>query len=324
MKVLRLAVFITIEVVLLPISFVGLALYMTIMLRCRRGGISYTAYEPLGSRVIFDALGLRPDPAAKAVLHALPTSTSLGITLCFEPTVFALRLSGFRPGFATLPVELPSTIMTMFTHRTEFFDRRLEAALAEVTQIVILGAGWDTRAYGMLRNRAARVFEVDAPATQDAKRVAVEKAGLDASSVTFVAVDFNTESWLERLQAEGFDIAEPAFVLWEGVTYYLQPAAAADTLAAVARLAPGSQVGFDYFSQELAEGRGPKQLARAHGWLRWLGEPWIFGIPTTPPPPRTHAEAFVESAGLRLEEHEPFGPDHEVFGGVVLASVPSS
>ncbi len=51
--------------------------------------------------------------------------------------------------------------------RTEFFDRTLQAALDSVGQVVILGAGWDTRAYGMLDGWNHPVFEVAAWLTEN-------------------------------------------------------------------------------------------------------------------------------------------------------------
>ena len=317
----RLLLFVLIELVLFPVSLVGVLLYMTAMFRCRRLGASYTAYEPLGARVVLDAVAARPDPAARPLLSALPTSSAVGAAMVFGPTLLALRASGYRPGFATYPVELPSSVMTLMSHRTQFLDAAIEAALDRVEQVAILGAGWDTRAVGMLRGVGIRVFEVDTPATQAVKRAGMERAGLDDAEVTYVAVDFNRERWLERLRDEGWDSGKRSFVLWEGVTYYLDAEAAAATLRAVGDLAPGSEVAFDYFTGDVPAGGGPKQLARARRWLDWLGEPWTFGLPADEPP-EAAARAFVEAQGLRLVRHEPFGPPGEVFGGVVLASVP--
>lgn len=122
-------------------------------------------------------------------------------------------------------------VTSMFNARTTFFDRALVDFLPRVTQLVVLGAGWDTRAYGL--PESVRVFEVDAPDTQSRKRALLAECEIDASGVTFASVDFNRESWLDRLVAEDLDPSRSTFVLWEGVTYYLEPEAVAATLAAV-------------------------------------------------------------------------------------------
>ena len=88
--------------------------------------------------------------------------------------------------------------------------------------MVILGAGWDTRAYGLLKDKELAIFEVDAPATQAAKRSAIEATGLDASGATFVSCDFNNQSWLDAVKEKGVCQDLGTFIRWEGVTMYLE------------------------------------------------------------------------------------------------------
>ncbi|MEK3934329.1 class I SAM-dependent methyltransferase [Sporosarcina sp. FSL W7-1349] len=112
-----------------------------------------------------------------------------------------------------------------------------------VSQYVILGAGLDTFAERRpeLGSRM-RVFEVDRPGTQAWKRNRLMELGFDIPEwLRFVPVDFETEgSWLEKLQAAGFDRSQPAVVASAGVTQYLTKEAIADTLRQVATLSPGS------------------------------------------------------------------------------------
>ena len=137
-----------------------------------------------------------------------------------------------------------------------------------------------------------------------------------------MALDFTETSWLDTLKTVGFDSALPTFVLWEGVSYYLRADVVEATLRAVASLAPHSAVAFDYFADRIPN---PQSL-RGRLFLRYfrsVGEPLIFGLPTTPPS-RAHAEKLVVSCGLRLEQHEPLGEESaraEPFGGLVVATV---
>ena len=66
---------------------------------------------------------------------------------------------------------------------------------------------------------------MDAPTTQAEKRKALALAGIDSRHVTFVAVDFSIDDWMDTLIKAGFDPAVSTLFLWEGVTYYLTEAA---------------------------------------------------------------------------------------------------
>ena len=285
----------------------------------RREGSSMTAASPLGLRWLLHETGQREDDAARRLFLRLPGMSETAAKLILQPTVLASRLSGYTPGILQYPFSAPSSMMTMFNARTTFFDQALADSLEDAEQVVLLGAGWDTRAYGL--PESVGVYEVDAPDTQHQKRALLAEADVDPGPVTFVAADFNTESWLDRLGAEGFDPARKTFVLWEGVTYYLQPEAVADTLRAVATLAPGSQVAFDYFSRGWVEGSdAPLFVKMMRPALKLTGEEWEFGISTTPDA-RAEAARFIEAHGLTLERWAPYGEERKPFGGLVLATV---
>ena len=105
--------------------------------------------------------------------------------------------------------------------RILYYDKCVGDALASgIRQYVILGAGFDSRPY-RLAGPGCKVFEVDHPATGRVKRQRVAKAGLDASDVTWVGVDFLRQDTRQRLVAEGLDPGLPTLFTWEGVTMYL-------------------------------------------------------------------------------------------------------
>ena len=131
--------------------------------------------------------------------------------------------------------------------RSCFVEDQLAAAVAQgVSQYVVLGAGLDTFAW---RNPfpALHVFEVDFPATQEWKRALLEEAGLaQPGNLTFVPLDFEHKTLAAGLVEAGFDAAKPAFFGWLGVVPYLTREAFRATIRDIARMAPGSGVGFDY------------------------------------------------------------------------------
>ncbi|MGA7313760.1 MAG: class I SAM-dependent methyltransferase [Silvibacterium sp.] len=125
-------------------------------------------------------------------------------------------------------------------------DNLSRAVTAGVRQYVLLGAGLDTFAY---RNPYAglRVFEVDHPATQLWKRDLLQRSGVPIpESVTYVPVDFESQSLCAQLQTSGFNIHAPAFFAWLGVVPYLTLAAFRTTLGFIASQPTGSGVTLDY------------------------------------------------------------------------------
>lgn len=187
--------------------------------------------------------------------------------------------------------------------RERYIDDYLCARLDEgLEQLVILGAGFDARAYRFdaLQRNHVRTFEVDHPATQAAK---LEKLiaifGKRPPHVTYVGVDFNTQSLGQRLAECGYDEARKTLFIWQGVTQYLTPQAVDDTLAFIRRhSAAGSSVVFDYADPAIlsgAGGHGEVRSTRRYG--RITGEDLIFGIPIA------EAERFLEERGFTQIEN---------------------
>ncbi len=165
--------------------------------------------------------------------------------------------------------------------RTRLIDERVAAELPRVRQVLILGAGFDSRAYRLPGMERVAVFEVDHPATQAAKRRALERgAGRPGGQVRFVPVVFGTDDPARRLADSGFEPGAPTLVLWEGVTNYLDPLAVDATFRFLAAaVGPGSPVLFTYIDRGILDGTanfaGAQSTLRA---VRRLGEPFTFGL----------------------------------------------
>ena len=186
--------------------------------------------------------------------------------------------------------------------RTRFIDDEVRRAVARgVGQLVILGAGFDCRAHRMPELASVRVFEVDQTDTQRVKRhrlgsISAAEPPLHPG-VAYVGVDFERDDLSERLVASGWDPAQSALFLWEGVTNYLTETAVGEVLAFLGRAARGSTVVFTYIHRGLLEGRvqfeGGEKLMRN---VRHLGEPWRFGLYPE------QVAAFVGRFDLELRE----------------------
>ena len=307
---MKILIFGLVSLLLAPVSMVGIAAYLVFLFAFnRRNGISGTAYEPLMGRLMMHDAGQREDIAARKLADGLPALPRPTYSLLMGPTKLAVRLSRWVPSVMEYPGPRPAPLMAAMGIRTAFFDRTLKEALSTVGQVVILGAGWDTRAYGMLRDWGHPIFEVDRGPTQRAKLVGLERAGIDHSHVTFVEADFNRRSWLESLEENGFDATVPTHVIWEGVTMYLEEEAIIDTLRTVARFPAGSTLAFDYFARQLIKAEPPFRVLGGLVTLSitWFyGEPVVFGFDMTPPA-RDKMDGWLTENGLALSDYEFLG-----------------
>jgi methyltransferase (TIGR00027 family) len=129
--------------------------------------------------------------------------------------------------------------------RTRAIDDALRAALP--CEVVILGAGLDSRPYRMSELASTRVVEVDQPAIIAAKQKAARRFG---ARVEYVAIDFETERLEDKVELRG-----KTFFIWEGVTQYIARAAVDAVLRWVARAPRGSELVFTYVPLEVIEGR---------------------------------------------------------------------
>ncbi len=166
--------------------------------------------------------------------------------------------------------------------RTAWIDRRVEALVGGESrnQVVLLGAGLDTRA-ARLSRPGVRWFEVDHPTSQALKLSRLD--GLDGyprEASTYVRCDFEDDDFLDRLCDAGFRAEHPALFLWEGVTPYLSEEAIRATAGRIAERCHGQTVLlFDHLEEKLVAGRSKEDSDQALvGLVEELGEPFRFGI----------------------------------------------
>jgi methyltransferase (TIGR00027 family) len=164
--------------------------------------------------------------------------------------------------------------------RTRIIDDALKGAIAMgTTQLVILGAGYDTRAHRMSELAPCRVFEVDHPATLANKRQVASRWKRVTGTLRYVPTDFERDDLHARLHEHGFERDQPAFFVWEGVTNYLSEESVTRTLRFVAECAPASELIFTYVHRSALDGTHPSAGTRR--LLRTLAraqEPWRFGF----------------------------------------------
>jgi methyltransferase (TIGR00027 family) len=164
--------------------------------------------------------------------------------------------------------------------RDRYIDDVLQNFLNEgLQQLVILGAGYDSRAY---RFNAAgmKVFEVDHPATQTDKLAKLQAIfGKIPEHVTYVPVDFNTQALERRLLESGYDPKQKTLFIWQGVSMYLTREAVDATLAFVVhRSGAGSAIVFDYIYQAVLDAQKHGEIKNMRRYRFMTGEGLTFGI----------------------------------------------
>ena len=193
--------------------------------------------------------------------------------------------------------------------RTRFIDEMMERAVrGGATQLVILGAGFDTRALRFKELlKGAAVIEVDYGATQEYKKRRVEEGfGGAPPNVVYAPIDFARESLGEVLRRAGFHQGRKTYYICEGVSMYVPEEGIRETLRAIgAESAPGSVLLLEYLNRaglELMTQHPTGMIKNAFDW----GEPFVFGVPDG-----QDREYFLES-GLELGETLKIGSPESV------------
>ena len=243
---------------------------------------------------------LRAAGASEADEHVRNPDHLAAAFVSLRPRLSALvklpGLSRLAPGIAERV--LPGSYW-FETARVKHIDAVLLSELEQgLAQLVILGAGFDTRAYRFAQElRTVKVYEIDHPVTARVKRERVAHVlGALPAGVTYQDADFGHDDLAARLAAIGYDTGRPTLMILSGVTAYLPEAAVTRLLRfAATHGSPRTSIVFDYLYDDMIGGNdryhGAPQLRKRLDVLR---EPLQFGIP------RGSSSAFLECHGLTL------------------------
>lgn len=166
--------------------------------------------------------------------------------------------------------------------RTRLIDDLVRQAIAAGSrQALLLGAGFDSRPYRLAELRGIPIFEVDHPATQQAKIERLRRIlNPLPPNIRFVAVNFERDNLEAALLHAGFDPRVPSVAIWEGVVSYLTPAAVDQNFEMLSRmLSPESRLIFTYVHKGALDGSVLfPEAARWKSSVRSTGEPFSFGF----------------------------------------------
>jgi len=187
--------------------------------------------------------------------------------------------------------------------RTKYIDAVFTRALAEgFDQVLLFGAGFDTRALRFQAEaRRVRIFELDAPPTQQAKIQQYRKRKLTVPpNLVFIAMDFDKDALPERLDQSGFVRGRRSLFILEGLLMYLESGSVGATLRTIREYAgAGSWVVFDYVKASVFRNAhtqyGEAALLQT---VSSVGEQWRFGIEPT------EVRPFLETHGFVVTDHK--------------------
>jgi methyltransferase (TIGR00027 family) len=197
----------------------------------------------------------------------------------------------------------PKGIYQYVIARTKYIDAVYEQAMAEqFDQILIFGAGFDTRAVRFQgQGQYTRVFELDVPVTQQAKIGQYQKRHLAIpSNLTFIAIDFDKEKLPAKLDEAGFHKGQRSLFVLEGLLMYLQPESVQETFQTIREYAgKGSWVVFDYLDALVLRKEGSHYgEAEIAETVSSVGEQWCFGIE------KAGIGRFLSQYGFDLIDHK--------------------
>ena len=227
-----------------------------------------------------------------AAHRAIESSKDENQRICYDP--FARDF--LPPGYTVVgPHDIPEQqalvffkalvpgFHEFFIARTRYIDDHLQECIDNgLEQLVILGAGYDSRAYRFdALVDQIKVFEVDHPATQDVKKAKVlERFKALPAHVSYIPVEFIKGDFQTSLFANGYDRQLKTLFIWEGVTMYVDSDTVEQTLDFIANnVGNGSSLIFDYTYPEVLAGTFERKEAKE--WLKITqksDEPLLFGI----------------------------------------------
>ena len=193
----------------------------------------------------------------------------------------------------------PKGIYEYVIARTKYIDAVFEQALAEqFDQILIFGAGFDTRALRFQsKTQNTQIFELDVPVTQQAKILQYQKRHLIVpSNIAFISIDFDKDPLPMKLDESGFRKQQRSLFVLEGLLMYLQPESVHATLQTIRDYAgKRSWVVFDYVYASVLRNEGiyygESEIVKT---VSSAGEQWHFGIE------RGKIEQFLTAYELKL------------------------
>jgi len=209
---------------------------------------------------------------------------------------------------------LPS-ISLHYGLRKAYIEKKVREAIdAGATQIINLGAGFDTLLYRLAEENAQlNCIEIDHPATHEVKKRALTTGELKLDNLHFLPVDFTHQTLQQELgQCSAFAREKPTVCIVEGVLMYLTPEQIYSLLQSLLDLLDCSPRHLVFTAVEPASNHPESYGPLLKLYLKLKGEPlnWLCD--------ENHLKAFIEQSDFTLQEtansevfRQQFIPDYQ-------------
>jgi methyltransferase (TIGR00027 family) len=228
------------------------------------------------------------------------------IPIYFDPVVELFLSDASREAAARVSSRFPA-VKDMVKTRTRYFDDMLDGQIAAgISQVVILGAGLDTRAVRK-GSHGVRYFEIDDPGTMELKRLCYADACIDPD-VTLIPGNYVTDGLIDLLRSNGFKCDEPTYFIWEGNVMYMPLATDKHTMLELKRHVKRFRLSFDYMTESvIAKTTGDASLTVLVESFEAMGAPWLSGI--------DDVHSLAGEVGLRAVENVTTGELYRKYRG---------
>lgn len=140
----------------------------------------------------------------------------------------------------SINVERPYVVV-----RTRYIDDLIKSLSEDIKQIIIIGAGMDTRSFRLKFTSGTVVFELDQKELLDDKE---RKLNLFRATSNcrrhVIPVDLTQCNWIKSLQSKGYDMSKPSLVIMEGVQMYLTETQLKDLLRYISAFTSNGSIMF--------------------------------------------------------------------------------
>merc|ERR1719376_13747 len=273
----------------------------------KRLGISQTAIEIFNGRWTMDAFEIKVDPIVRKLGYVLENSSVRALWWCLLPFWVKYKISGEYSMYPVIPSPGDEKFKDLVPARTLYFDQIIDRVLPQVDQFVLLGAGYDCRAYQYC-HLGIKIFEIDQDVVQKHKLKMLRQAKIDYSKVNFLTVDFSKEKMIDVLKRNGFETHKKSLFLMEGVTLYLHENDVRNTMKQFREnTAPGSVFLADFYGTsfiKLQSSSANKTVLEATGELMNFGMNFEENWQET-------MEDFIQSEGLCPGHLSFMGSNHD-------------
>jgi len=145
--------------------------------------------------------------------------------------------------------------------RTKFIDNLLEEWInsQNIRQLVVPGAGLDTRWFRLNFPSDLEVFQIDLPNLLNYKEKTIKETGIEPKcKVHSISTNLLDPKWIQNLVDLGFKKDEPSVWLLEGLVMYFDETQVQELLSRISSLAAPKSKILTLFISDFHQGQKPK------------------------------------------------------------------